>query len=65
MDASKIREHMPVVGADGQRIGTVDRVEGNKIKLTKSGSGDSHHHIIDLADVREVSNGEVHLGKNP
>lgn len=30
-----IAEHMEVIGADGVHIGTVDRVEGNRIKLTK------------------------------
>lgn len=39
-----IREHMPVVCSDGGRCGTVDRVEGNNIKLTKDDQG--HHHWI-------------------
>jgi hypothetical protein len=26
-DASKIKEHMEVIGADGVHVGTVDRVE--------------------------------------
>jgi hypothetical protein len=29
------REHMEVIGADGVHVGTVDKVEGNRIKLTK------------------------------
>ena len=36
-DASSIREHMEVIGADGVHIGTVDKVEGQRIKLTKQG----------------------------
>ena len=28
-----IREHMEVIGADGVHIGTVDRVEDDRIKL--------------------------------
>jgi hypothetical protein len=39
-----IREHMPVVCSDGGRCGTVDRIEGNNIKLTKDDQG--HHHWI-------------------
>jgi len=31
-----IREHMEVVGSDGKHIGTVDHVEGSRLKLTKS-----------------------------
>ena len=30
-----IREHMEIIGADGVRVGTVDKVEGDRIKLTK------------------------------
>ena len=42
----EIREHMEVIGADGVHIGTVDKVEGNRIKLIKadSGSHEDHHH---------------------
>jgi hypothetical protein len=35
MNAQNIREHMDVNGAYGNKLGTVDRVEGNSIKLTK------------------------------
>ena len=44
-----IREHMEVIGADGVHIGTVDRVEDNRIKLTRADSGsghEEHHHYI-------------------
>ena len=36
----EIKEHMEVIGADGVHIGTVDRIEGNRIKLTKKDSGE-------------------------
>jgi hypothetical protein len=47
-DLSAIKEHMEIVGADGVHVGTVDKVEGNRIKLTKkdSGSHGDHHHFI-------------------
>jgi hypothetical protein len=32
---AEIKEHMEVIGADGVHVGTVDRVEGRRIKLTK------------------------------
>ena len=35
-DASQIREHMEVIGADGVHVGTVDHVDGDRIKLTKA-----------------------------
>lgn len=44
---SQIREHMEVVGSDGEHVGTVDRIAGDRIILTKSDpeSGGSHHSI--------------------
>ena len=44
-----IKEHMEVIGADGVHVGTVDKVEGGRIKLTKKDSGEGshkgHHHL--------------------
>ena len=31
-DLSAIKQHMEVIGADGVHVGTVDRVEGERIK---------------------------------
>lgn len=33
---SLVKEHMKVIGADGTPVGTVDRVENGRIKLTKA-----------------------------
>jgi hypothetical protein len=66
--ANKIREHMEVVGADGVHIGTVDKVEGDRIKLTKADSGmgghKSHHHYIPLSLLAEVDGKKVWLSAN-
>jgi len=47
-----------VIGADGVHVGTVDRVDGNRIKLTKQDSGmgshKGHHHFIDLSLVPPI-----------
>jgi Uncharacterized protein conserved in bacteria (DUF2171) len=40
---TEIKELMEVIGADGVHIGTVDKVEGNRIKLTKKDSGEGSH----------------------
>ncbi len=64
MDKSQIREHMKVVGSDGRPIGSVDKVEGDKIKLSKRDSADGQHHFIDLADVADIKNDEIRLSKN-
>jgi hypothetical protein len=67
-DSNAIREHMKVIGADGVHIGTVDRVEGNRIKLTKEDSGQGthqgHHHYISAALVAEVEGDKVRLSAN-
>ena len=45
---SKIQAGMEVIGADGVPVGTVDGVEGRRIKLKKADSGEGshkgHHH---------------------
>jgi len=60
-----IKEHMEVIGADGVHVGTVDKIEGHKIKLTKKDSGEGshkgHHHYIDLGLVAGVEGNKVRL----
>ena len=60
-----IAEHMEVIGADGVHIGTVDKVEGHRIKLTKKDSGEGshkgHHHFIDKGLVAGVEGNKVRL----
>ena len=67
-DFSTIREHMDVIGADGVHLGTVDRVEGDRIKLTKADSGqgghEGHHHFIGRALVADVEGDSVRLSAN-
>lgn len=62
-DLSQIKEHMEVVGADGVHLGTVDRVEGNRIKLSKadSGSHEGHHHYLSAGLVAAVEGNQVRL----
>ena len=35
----EVKEHMEVIGADGVHVGTVDAIEGQRIKLIKADSG--------------------------
>ena len=44
---SQVNEHMEVVGSDGQHVGTVDKVRGDRIILTKNDqdAGGRHHSI--------------------
>jgi hypothetical protein len=67
-DRDSIREHMEVIGADGAHVGTVDHVDGDRIKLTKADSGQGshqgHHHYISLGLVAEVEGDKVRLSAN-
>ena len=70
-DTSQIKEHMEVIGADGVHVGTVDHIDGDRIKLTKKDSGamiegasgkhDGHHHYISAGLIAEVEGNKVRL----
>jgi hypothetical protein len=46
---------MEVVGSDGQHVGTVDKVEGDRIKLTKNDpQAQGQHRYIPLHMVESV-----------
>jgi hypothetical protein len=53
--AGRVREHMEVVGADGAHVGTVDKVRGEHIILTRSDPASAGvHHAIPLAWIASV-----------
>lgn len=63
-NAAAISEHMEVVGSDGQHVGVVDHVEGDRIKLTrKDPQAGGQHHYLPLSAVASVDQ-NVHLGMN-
>ena len=63
-----IKEHMEVIGADGVHVGTVDRIDGDRIKLTKKDSGEGghegHHHFISRGLVADIEGDKVRLSAN-
>jgi len=63
--ALQIKEHMEVLGSDGEHVGTVDCIKGaNRIVLTKSDpKSGGQHHIIPLDWVDHVD-AHVHLNKS-
>ncbi|MFZ3485159.1 DUF2171 domain-containing protein [Sphingomonas sp. 3-13AW] len=74
-DLSAIKEHMEVIGADGVHVGTVDKVQGDRIKLTKqdsaaeiagvdAGEHSGHHHFISVGLVADVEGDKVRLSAN-
>ena len=65
--SDKVRENMEIIGADGVHVGTVDRVEGERIKLKKSdsfGRHEGHHHFIEMGFVAGVEGDKVRLSAN-
>lgn len=63
-DLTQIKEHADVIGADGVHVGTVDHVQGNRIKLTKIDSADQRHHYIPAGLIAEIEDGTVRLSAN-
>jgi hypothetical protein len=60
----KIRDHMDVICSCGGRLGTVDHVEGDAIKLTRNDpEAGGRHHWIPLEWVDHVDH-QVHLNRN-
>ena len=63
----QVREHMEVIGADGVHLGTVDRVQDGRIKLTRADSGvahGDHHHFIPGGLIAGVEGDQVRLSAN-
>ena len=62
MNPSDIREQMKVIGADKQPVGTVDKVEGDRIKLSKNDpQAQGQHHYIPTNWVERVDGQQVCL----
>jgi hypothetical protein len=54
-DPSQIKEHMEVVGSDGGHVGTVDGVDGQRMKLTRTDpAAGGEHHFIHIDSVASV-----------
>ena len=60
---ASILEGATVYGADDHKVGKVDHVQGDQIKLTKNDSPDGQHHLIPLAWVAKVHD-HIHLNKD-
>ena len=57
----RIKEHMEVADSRGQHVGTVDEVEDDRIKLTRSDSKDGTHHFLALDDVDRIDDNRIYL----
>jgi hypothetical protein len=63
-DHSAIKEHMTIVGADGVHVGTVDHLDGERIKMTRTDSVDGRHHYLPAGLVAGVDGDTVRLSAN-
>ena len=62
MNFSDIREHMAVYGSCGDRVGTVDRVQGEWLRLTRDPDAGDDGHLVPLDWVDAVT-GHVRLSQ--
>lgn len=63
----KIKENMELIGADGIHVGTVDLVEGDRIKLKTHddhGVHDTHHHYVEMGFIAGVEGDKIRLSAN-
>ncbi len=60
----KVQEHFEVVGSDGSHVGTVDKVRGDRILLTKNDvDAGGQHHSIPSRWIKSVEDKKVTLSK--
>ena len=59
----EIKEDMIVVGSDGGHVGTVDKVEGDQIKLTKQDSPNGQHNFLSVDMVDSVDGNNVTISQ--
>ncbi len=58
----RIREHMEVVGSDDEHVGTVDKIAGDRIILTKSDpESGGVHHSLSCSDLDRIEGDKVIL----
>lgn len=57
----RIKEHMEVTDASGRHLGTVDSVDGDTIKLTRSDSTDGQHHYLSFDDLDRIEDNRAWL----
>ena len=67
-NASEIKGRMDIVGADGVLVGTVDRVDGDRLNLTRPANGkkpdDHRQHFLPTDLIASVTGNKVHLSAN-
>ena len=57
----QIREHMEVIGPDGSHVGTVDHLDGDRIKLTRGSSSTGEHSYLPCSLVAGIEGNRIRL----
>ncbi|GHF47607.1 hypothetical protein HNQ07_002760 [Deinococcus metalli] len=58
---SKDGEHLQVKDVNGEHVGTVDHLDGDQLKPTKTDSPDGQHHYVPLSQVESMDDVAVYL----
>jgi hypothetical protein len=64
MDLADIQPNAAVLGADGVSVGTVDRVDGRRLKITRKGAFTGKKHYVDVGLIADIEEGAVRLSAN-
>lgn len=66
VDLTQIKHCMEVVGADGVRVGTIDKLEDDRLKLSKVhlGSHGDHNHYLPVELIASIDGETVRLSAN-
>jgi hypothetical protein len=60
----QVEKHHEVVGSDGEHVGTVDKVKGDRIILTKNDQdAGGHHHSIPSIWLKSADGGRITISK--
>ncbi|WP_309572093.1 DUF2171 domain-containing protein [Deinococcus sp.] len=54
-------EHLQVKDKNGEHAGTVDHIDGDRLKLTRTDSADGQHHYVPLSQVESMDDVAVYL----
>ncbi|MCB2049514.1 MAG: DUF2171 domain-containing protein [Novosphingobium sp.] len=57
----RIKEHMEIADYNGQHVGTVDEVDDDRIKLTRTDSSDGAHHFIPVDQIEKIDDNRIYL----
>ena len=64
MTVEGIQTGAEIIGADGVHVGTVDRVDGRRIKIRRKGALTGRKHFIDMGFVADIEHGVIRLSAN-